>query len=89
MTVITTPTTAPNVGLGVPGLAPQSGAGFLTATGQTARRTILQFCRTPQLLVLPTIMGALFLLIFRYIFGGAIDAGGSADYVDFSSPASC
>src|SRR3954471_70444 len=63
-----------------------SGAGFLTTTAQTARRSILQFCRTPQLLVLPTIMGALFLFIFRYIFGGAIDTGRAASYVDFLVP---
>src|SRR3954452_14483658 len=63
-----------------------SGAGFLTTTAQTARRSILQFCRTPQLLVLPTIMGALFLFIFRYIFGGAIDTGWAASYVDFLVP---
>ena len=65
---------------------PDSGAGFLTATGQTARRTGLQFLRTPQLLILPTIMGALFLFIFRYIFGGAIDTGSGVDYVDFLVP---
>jgi ABC-2 type transport system permease protein len=60
-----------------------SGAGFLTATGQTARRTMLQFLRTPQLLLMPPILGALFLFIFRYIFGGAISTGTSVDYVDF------
>ena len=34
---------------------------------------MLQYLRTPQLLMLPTIMGALFLFIFRYVFGGAIN----------------
>ncbi len=64
---------------------PDQGAGFLTATGQTARRTALQYLRTPQLLVLPTIIGALFLFIFRYVFGGAISTQG-VDYVDFLIP---
>jgi ABC-2 type transport system permease protein len=65
-------------------LAPRgSGAGFLTATGQTARRTMLQFLRTPQLLLMPPILGPLFLFIFRYIFGGAISTGTDVDYVDF------
>jgi ABC-2 type transport system permease protein len=65
-------------------LAPRDhGASFLTATGQTARRTMLQFLRTPQLLLMPPILGALFLFIFRYIFGGAIDTGTDVDYVDF------
>jgi ABC transporter DrrB family efflux protein len=65
-------------------LAPgSSGAGFRTATGQTARRTMLQYLRTPQLLLMPPILGALFLFIFRYIFGGAISTGTEVDYVDF------
>jgi ABC transporter DrrB family efflux protein len=34
----------------------------------------------------PAIMGALFLFIFRYIFGGAIATGSTVDYVDFLVP---
>jgi ABC transporter DrrB family efflux protein len=41
--------------------------------------------RTPQLLVVSTIQGAMFLLIFRYVFGGAITPG-SVPYVDFLVP---
>jgi ABC-2 type transport system permease protein len=66
--------------------SPDASASFLTATVQTARRTLLQFVRTPQLLVLPPVMAGLFLLVFRYIFGGAIDTGGSVRYVDFLVP---
>jgi ABC transporter DrrB family efflux protein len=36
--------------------------------------------------VLPTIMASLFLLIFRYIFGGAIDTGSGVSYVDYLVP---
>src|SRR5919204_144866 len=50
-----------------------------------AKRTLLKFLRTPQLVVLGTIQGAMFLLIFRYVFGGAITAGGLR-YVDFLVP---
>jgi ABC-2 type transport system permease protein len=64
----------------------QGGPSFLTATTQTARRTLLQFARTPQLLVMPPILAALFMIIFRYIFGGAIDTGGRLDYVEFLIP---
>jgi ABC-2 type transport system permease protein len=67
----------------IPATPREAGAGFLTATGQTARRTTLQFLRTPQLLLMPPILGALFLFIFRYIFGGAISTGTDVDYVDF------
>jgi len=63
-----------------------TGAGFLTATAQTARRTLFQFARTPQLLVMPPILAALFMIIFRYVFGGAINPGGDLDYVDFLIP---
>lgn len=67
-------------------LRPETGATFRTATLQSALRTFLQYLRTPQLLVLPTITGAMFLFIFRYVFGGAIDAGHGVDYVDFLIP---
>ncbi len=50
-----------------------------------ARRAVLRFLRTPQLIVLGTIQGAMFLLIFRYVFGGAIGVAGLR-YVDFLVP---
>src|SRR5829696_2256428 len=63
-----------------------TGAGYVTAALQSAKRTVLQFFRTPQLLMLGTIQGALFLFMFRYIFGGAINPGEGLDYVDFLVP---
>ena len=59
--------------------------GALTAASQVALRTVRQFARTPQLLVVNTIQGAMFLLIFRYVFGGAIESG-PVPYVDFLVP---
>ena len=87
MTATTIPTTTPEA---VPA-PPQprhtsTGASFGTTTGGTARRTILQFFRTPQLLLMGTIQGALFLFMFRYVFGGAISTGGAISYVDFLVP---
>ena len=41
-----------------------------------------------KLLMLGTIQGALFLFMFRYIFGGAINPGNSIEYVDFHVPGS-
>jgi ABC transporter DrrB family efflux protein len=35
---------------------------------------------------MPPITAALFLIIFRYVFGGAINPGGDVDYVDFLIP---
>jgi ABC-2 type transport system permease protein len=68
----------------VPVPVPRS-AGLPASTLGIARRGLLKFVRTPQLAVVGTLQGALFLLIFRYVFGGAIDAGG-LDYVDFLVP---
>jgi ABC transporter DrrB family efflux protein len=62
-----------------------SGAGPVPAALAVARRTVRKFTRTPQLIVFSTMQGALFLLIFRYVFGGAISTGGLR-YVDFLVP---
>ncbi len=63
-----------------------AGAGYLTTALATGRRTVLQFFRTPQLLMMGTVQGALFLFMFRYVFGGAIRTGGTLNYVDFLVP---
>ena len=51
-----------------------------------AGRTIRQFIRTPQLIIVNSVTSIMFLLIFRYVFGGAIRTGG-VRYVDFLIPA--
>jgi ABC transporter DrrB family efflux protein len=58
---------------------------LFTSTGVIAKRTWLKFLRTPQLVVVGTVQGAMFLLIFRYVFGGAIGSGGLT-YVNFLAP---
>jgi ABC-2 type transport system permease protein len=60
-------------------------ASLWASTIGIAKRSVLKFLRTPQLVVLGTIQGAMFLLIFCYVFGGAIGAGGLS-YVDFLVP---
>jgi ABC transporter DrrB family efflux protein len=59
--------------------------GPLASVGPIAKRQLLKFLRTPQLIVLGTLQGAMFLLIFRYVFGGAI-TGSGLHYVDFLVP---
>jgi ABC-2 type transport system permease protein len=54
--------------------------------GAYAGRTIRQYIRTPQLLVVNAVTSIMFLLIFRFVFGGAIQVGG-IEYVDFLIPA--
>jgi hypothetical protein len=56
------------------------------ATASTyAGRTVRQFVRTPQLLVVNAVTSIMFLLIFRFVFGGAIQTG-AVEYVDFLIP---
>src|SRR5258708_34112114 len=56
------------------------------STLQIARRAVLRYARTPQMIVLGTVQGAMFLLIFRYVFGAAIAIRGGIPYVDFVGP---
>ncbi len=58
---------------------------MFTSTMVIGKRTWLKFIRTPQLIVVGTVQGAMFLLIFRYVFGGAIGSGGLS-YVNFLVP---
>jgi len=86
-----TSTTAPTAPVGptavaTPRRAERAGARFPAAALGTARRTILQFARTPQMIIMATVQGAAVLFLFRYIFGGAIDTVGGVDYVDFLVP---
>jgi ABC transporter DrrB family efflux protein len=62
------------------------GASYLVATQQIASRTLRKFVRTPALIVAGTAQGVLFLLIFRYVFGGAVAHTGALSYVDFLVP---
>lgn len=64
---------------------PAGTSGVLSTALATADRWVRSYLRTPQLVVMGTIQGAMFLLIFRYVFGGAIDGGG-VPYVDFLVP---
>jgi ABC-2 type transport system permease protein len=50
-----------------------------------ARRSLMRIPRQPDLLVAYTIQPVMFVLLFVYVFGGAIDSG-SFDYVDFLMP---
>jgi ABC transporter DrrB family efflux protein len=51
-----------------------------------AQRNLIAYRRVPQLLVFSTIQPVIFVLMFRYVFGGAIKVPGSIPYVDFLMP---
>ncbi|HEY3142026.1 MAG TPA: ABC transporter permease [Acidimicrobiales bacterium] len=66
-------------------VAPQGSAGFVATMLSVAGRTLRKFVRSPQLIVLGTVQGAMFLLIFRYVFGGNMQPG-EVPYVDLLVP---
>jgi oleandomycin transport system permease protein len=51
-----------------------------------AWRNLIKMARTPEQLLDVTLQPALFLVIFTYIFGGAIAAGSQHDYLQFLLP---
>ena len=59
--------------------------GLVRSTATVTRRALLRYVRTPQLIVLATLQMALFFLIYRYMFGGAIHVAGMS-YVDYLVP---
>lgn len=62
----------------------------LTHTGVITRRNLLRNVRIPQLLIFATIQPVMFLLLFNYVFGGAITQGGPAaaagEYINWLIP---
>jgi ABC-2 type transport system permease protein len=50
-----------------------------------AKRNLMRIPRQPDLLIAYTVQPVMFVLLFVYVFGGAIDSG-SFDYVDFLMP---
>ncbi|HEY8216919.1 MAG TPA: ABC transporter permease, partial [Acidimicrobiia bacterium] len=65
--------------------APTKTASPLTTISTVAVRTILKILRTPQIVGIAIMQSIVFLLMFRYVLGGAIDVQG-VDYVDFLVP---
>ena len=50
-----------------------------------AWRNLLKYVRLPSLLVFSTVQPVMFVLLFAYVFGGAIDVG-EISYIDFLLP---
>ncbi len=49
-------------------------------------RDIIRTARQPEMLVFAVVMGVFFLVLFNYVFGGAIGAGAEVDYLQFLVP---
>src|ERR1043165_2791689 len=85
MTITNFPVHPELVGRFQPVPAPDGRAGVVATAATFAARTVRQFVRTPQLIVVGALTSTMFLLIFRYVFGGAIGTG-DVSYVDFLIP---
>ena len=51
-----------------------------------AGRNLIAYRRVPQLLVFSTIQPVIFVLLFRYVFGGAVRSAPGVPYVDYLLP---
>jgi ABC-2 type transport system permease protein len=51
-----------------------------------ARRNLLQFTRVPTLLIFSIVQPIMFVLLFRFVFGGAVGGLGGISYVNYLLP---
>lgn len=61
-------------------------AGAVSDTMALTARNLITLRRVPQLLVFSTIQPVIFVLLFRYVFGGAVSTSLSVPYVDYLMP---
>ncbi len=59
---------------------------LISDTLAITKRNLLRYVRLPTLLIFSTIQPIMFVLLFRYVFGGAIKVGGGVAYVDYLMP---
>src|ERR1700751_1220588 len=76
---------------GIPGAPVTPGLGVrgrwaVTDTLTITRRNLLVWMRVPAVLVFTVIQPVIFVLMFRYVFGGAIPIHGPGGYVNFLIP---
>ena len=86
MTATNPPVTAPAAT--AEALEPASGSKLRWALSDTAaltKRNLLYYTRVPQLLVFTFVQPIMFVLLFRYVFGGSIQVPG-LDYVNYLMP---
>src|SRR3977135_4129253 len=74
--------TTPGITISAP---PSNQAHAVADARSIAWRNVLTMRRNPQLLIFATIQPVIFVLMFRYVFGGAIKVVG-VPYVDYLMP---
>ena len=60
--------------------------GFVADSVAMLTRNIITLRRVPQLLVFSTIQPVIFVLLFVYVFGGAVGNATGLPYIDFLVP---
>ncbi|HEY3292082.1 MAG TPA: ABC transporter permease, partial [Candidatus Nanopelagicaceae bacterium] len=50
------------------------------------KRQLMLLIRVPEVLIFSTIQPVMFVLLFRYVFGGSITSGQPGGYVQFLMP---
>ncbi|MCA9346225.1 ABC transporter permease [Candidatus Saccharibacteria bacterium] len=58
----------------------------ISNTAQIVKRNVKRNFRIPQLLVFSSIQPVIFLLLFNFVFGGAVGGGGEVKYINFLLP---
>ena len=82
MATVTAPAPAPT-----PIIEQRSAIGWAIADARTiAWRNLKAMSRTPEVIMFSTIQPIIFVLTFRYVFGGSINIPGNIPYVDFLMP---
>jgi len=85
---MTTMTTTPASRVSTPPARPAARPRFrgLRHAAVLAKRTLIKIARTPEQLIDVTLQPIIFLLLFTYVFGGALGGGSQHDYLEFLLP---
>src|SRR4051794_41524135 len=59
---------------------------FFSDTLLLTRRNLVLTIRTPELVIFAAVMPIMFVLLFRYVFGGAIHVPRYDNYIDYPMP---
>ncbi len=76
---------APGVAVAEPGLLTRA-SWAVTDTLAITRRNLLVWMRVPAYIMFTVIQPVMFVLLFRYVFGGAIHVGVPGGYVNYLMP---
>jgi ABC-2 type transport system permease protein len=83
---VTTSIGVPELGGLLPPVRSKGIRAFVRDTSIITHRHLLRTWRTPQIMIMSAIMPVMFVLLFRYVFGGSIHIPGYRTYADYLIP---